>query len=430
MHTIPEYDVLVAGGGIAGAMAAVAAAREGCRTLLVEHQGALGGMATLGLVQPVTTWGVGHHQVIAGTGQRVMESLAQRVPPAATPLSLYGPTCDAEYLKYALETLAIEHNVSLRYYTWVAGAVCREERILALRTFSKAGEQSVSGKVIIDATGDADVASSAGVPCEIGSQGITLMFVVAGVDRGRCPERDAISAIYQAHKVGYRGLALFWHPRPGSAYLNVTEQDGLDSLDPADLTSATLACRRQAWQILDVLQRHVPGFEGAYLEQTAPALGVRESRRIHGCYTLTTDDVLTGRHFADVVARASCPVDIHGNREAGRGRYQWLERSYAIPYRCLTTPSIRNLLVTGRPVSADHGAHSSLRRMAPAFALGEAAGLAAALAAAAHGGDVRQVDIPSLQRALRTRGAILDPEPGHASVAPSDTPGSTHLPAQ
>lgn len=416
MNTTCEYDVLVAGGGIAGTMAAVAAAREGCRTVLLEREGALGGMATLGLVQPITTWGVGDRYVIGGTGRSVLESLANG-PLAATPMSPYGPTCDTEALKYALETLAVASGVSLRYYTWVSGVDVQEDRIAALRTVSKAGERSVCGKVVVDASGDADVAAFAGVPCDTGSQGITLMFVVSGIDRARCPERDAISAIYREHRVGYRGMALFWHPRPGSAYLNVTEVEGLDGLDPESLTEATITCRRQAWQVLDVLRRHVPGCEGVYIEQTAPALGVRETRRIRGCYTLTTDDVLQCRHFDDAVARASCPIDIHGNHQAGRGRYQWLERSYAIPYRCLTTPALRNLLVAGRPVSADHGAHSSLRRMAPAFALGEAAGLAAALAARGDG-DVRQVDVPSLQRSLRHYGAILD-----AEVCPADSAG-------
>lgn len=419
-----DFHVIVAGGGISGTMAAIASSREGAKTLLLERYAALGGMGTLGLVQPITTWGVGGHYVIAGTGKRVLSELTADSPgrcgntAGATPLSHYGPVCDAEYLKFHLERWAGEYDVHLRYHSWVCGVDRTRERITALNVVSKGGPAALRARVFVDATGDADVAAYAGVPFDVGSQGISLMFLVAGIDFDQSPPPAEITRLYGEHRVGYRGLAMFRHPRPDSAYFNVTEVEGLDALDPCDLTKATVECRRQAWEILSVMRRHVAGFENAFIAQTAPALGVRESRRIRGRYILTVSDAENGVHFDDVIARASCPVDIHGSADDGLGEYRTLNRSYAVPYRCLITDKIDNLIVTGRSVSADHGAHSSLRRMAPGFALGEAAGIAAAHAAqsaGARGGaetsNVRTIDLTRVQRTLRGYGAVLDPEP-------------------
>jgi hypothetical protein len=190
--------------------------------------------------------------------------------------------------------------------------------------------------------------------------------------------------------------------------MNVTELEGLSGLDPWDLTQCTIECRKQAWQILEVMQKHVPGFENAYISQTAPALGVRETRRIRGGYILTKDDVLSGADFPDTIARAGCPVDVHGSQNDGLGEYGSVNQSYGIPYRSLITESLSNLIVTGRPISADHIAHSSLRRMAPGFALGEAAGVAAGIAA--NNGDVRNVPTDQLRKSLEGYGAVLEPE--------------------
>ncbi len=401
-----RFDVVVCGGGLSGVLAAVAAAREGAATLLIERYAALGGMATLGLVQPITTWGLGHAYVIGGTGRALLERMIGREPESATPLTTYGPTCDTEYLKRELEEVLQVHGVTLLYHTWITGVERTGERIEAVRAISKAGERSLAGQVFVDATGDGDVAVAAGTDFVAGSQGITLMFLLSGVDRERCPPHDEMLGIYRRHgPVNYRGVCLFWARRPDSVYVNMTEVEGLDGCDPEHLTRATVECRAQAWRILELFRRHVPGFEHAYIAQTAPALGVRESRHVRGLYTLTGDDVLAGRDFADTIARAACPVDIHGSANGGRGEYRALRRSYGVPYRCLVTPGSANLLLTGRCLSADSVAHSSVRRMAPGLALGEAAGLAAAKAL---GHDARAMDVPPLQQALRGYGAILE----------------------
>lgn len=399
----------MAGGGISGAMAAMSAAREGARVLLVERYTALGGMATLGLVQPVTTWGLRGSWVVGGTGRRLLEGMIERHPESATPLGHYGPTCDAEWLKRELEQAALDHGVSLLYHAWVTGVERDGDRLRALRAVTKSGELRLEGEVFVDATGDGDLAVYAGLPVVTDSQGITLMFTLAGIDRSRCPEREEIADIYQSRgPVSYRGLCIFWGPRPDGCYVNMTEVEGLNGCDPFDLTRATIECRRQAWGILEILRENVPGFEEAYIAQTAPALGVRESRHVQGLHVLSGEEVLAGADFEDTVARAACPVDIHGSHEDGKGDYRGLERSYGVPWRSLVTPDLANLVVTGRCISADHVAHSSVRRMAPGFALGEAAGIGAAQALRHR--DTRTLPIGPLQDRLRHFGAILDPE--------------------
>ncbi len=403
-----SYDVIVAGGGIAGSMAAIAAAAEGCRTLLIERYTALGGMATLGLVQPISMWGKRKQYVIGGRGRKMLEDLHGVNEDAATAMSYYGPTCDAEHLKKLLETRALEEGVELLYHTWIMEAERDSDRIAGLRAVSKAGTMELFARIVIDATGDADVAAAGGVPFDEDSQGMTLMFILSGIDRENCPSKDEMKEIWENNKVGYRKLALFWHPRGDSVYMNVTELEGLSGLNPWDLTQCTIECRKQAWRILEVMQKHMPGFENAYISQTAPALGVRESRRIRGRYILTKDDVLSGADFRDTIARAGCPVDVHGSKNGGVGEYGSVNRSYGIPYRCLTVDSVRNLIVTGRPISADHIAHSSLRRMAPGFALGEAAGVAAAMAV--REGDATKLPVDELRSMLQGYGAVLHPE--------------------
>jgi hypothetical protein len=178
-----------------------------------------------------------------------------------------------------LENTALDVGVELLYHTWTTGVEQEKDALTGLRVISKAGPQTIHGHMFVDATGDGDVAAFADVPFDEDSHGITLMFIVSGIKRDCCPSNDEIKRIWNEHKVSYSGLAIFWHPRKDTAYMKVTEVEGLD---PWDLTKATIECRRQAWLALEVLQTHVPGVERAYLEQTAPALGVRETRRWPG----------------------------------------------------------------------------------------------------------------------------------------------------
>jgi len=404
------FDVVVIGGGISGTMAAIASSRQGCKTLLIERYGALGGMATLGLVQPITTWGINDTYAIGGTGKQFLEKMRTKDNRAATAMSTYGPTCDAEYLKKELENAAIESGVTLLYHTWVRSVEMKSPDVIShIIACSKNGDFTIHGKVYIDATGDGDICAYAGVPFESsedkqGQQAMTLMMIISGIDKDRCLEREKMQEIWQRHRVSPREVCFFWHPRKDSAYFNMTSMSSLNGLDPLDLTKATIECRKQAWEILNVFRNHMPGFEEAYIEQTAPTIGVRETRRIKGQYVLTADDVLSSREFEDSIARASCPIDIHPRNDEP-AVYQVLEKSYSIPYRILVTNEVSNLIATGRCVSTDQEAHSSVRRMAPGFALGEAAGVAAALSLETM--DVRNISIAQLQDILKRYNCIL-----------------------
>ena len=404
------FDVVVIGGGISGTMAAIASARQGSKTLLIERYGALGGMATSGLVQPITTWGINDTYVISGTGKHILENLASKHDQAATAMSTYGPTCDAEYLKKELEDISIENGVSLLYHTWVRSVEMKSPDVIShITAFSKIGDFNIYGKVFIDATGDGDICANAGVPFESsedneGQQAMTLMMIVSGIDQDRILEREEMQEIWDKHRVNSRQLTLFWHPRKGSTYVNMTSLSSLNGLDPADLTKATIECRKQAWDILNVFRIYMPGFENAYIEQTAPTLGIRETRRIKGQYILSADDVLSSREFDDSIARASCPIDIHP-RNNEPAVYQVLKKSYSIPYRTLISNEISNLIATGRCISTDQEAHSSVRRMAPGFALGEAAGIAAALSL--ENNDVRTISVKQLQSILKSYKGII-----------------------
>ncbi|NLC44249.1 MAG: FAD-dependent oxidoreductase [Clostridiales bacterium] len=405
-----KFDIVVIGGGISGTMAAIASARQGSKTLLIDRYGALGGMATSGLVQPITTWGINDSYVISGTGKKILENMASKHDQAATAMSTYGPTCDAEYLKKELEDIAIENGVSLLYHTWVRSVEMKSTDVIShITAFSKNGDFNIYGKVFIDATADGDICAFAGVPFESsedseGQQAMTLMMIVSGIDQDRILDREKMQEIWDKHRVNSRQLTLFWHPRKGSTYVNMTSISSLNGLDPTDLTKATIECRKQAWDILDVFRNYMPGFENAYIEQTAPTLGIRETRRIKGQYILSADDILSGREFNDSIARASCPIDIHP-RNNEPAVYQVLKKSYSIPYRALITNEISNLIATGRCISTDQEAHSSVRRMGPGFALGEAAGIAAALAL--ENNDVRNISINQLQTILKSYNGII-----------------------
>ena len=404
-------DVLVVGGGMAGTMAALAAARMGARVILVERHTAVGGMATMGLVQPITMWGNREHYVGGGLGRRILEELAEHK--GAGDMNTYGPVCDSEALKFELEKRLLADNVEILYQAWVNGVETDNGEIRAVTAVAKEGTLRFKPKMVVDASGDADVAALAGVPWDEGRQGATLMMTMAGIDWQRVPENA--NDIFRSHNdATYRGLLSFRHPtRRDAAFFNCTEVDQLAALDTRELTRAIVECRRQAWRILEICRLHVPGFEQAYIEQTAPALGVRESRRIRGLYCLDEHDVMSGREFPDAIARCICPVDVHGDEsKQGGKRYVALKKSYAIPYRTMIAKEVKNLIVTGRPISCDQAAHSSLRRMAPGCSLGEAAGIAAAMAVeAAASADARTVDVDVLRRYLLDNGAVLHPEP-------------------
>jgi hypothetical protein len=325
---------------------------------------------------------------------------------------------DAEAFKLAADELCAEAGVRVRLHTLVTKVAVRAGRITRVATESKSGRESWTAGVYIDCTGDADLAYMAGVPCDYGraedgnAQPMTLNFRLARVEVERMPPRREINARYDRAKAEGRvhcpreNVLFFYTPQPDVVHFNTTRVVGCKGTDAADLTQAEQEARRQVRELVDFLRTEVAGFEQAYLQQTATQIGIRETRRIHGAYTLTADDVVTARKFEDGIARCSYPIDIHSPTGSGtdirsvpRGDY------YQIPYRCLQPLGVENLLVAGRCVSATHEGQSSLRVMPQCFAMGQAAGAAAALAIR---GKVTPAEAPlkDLQRILDEQGQV------------------------
>lgn len=433
-----DHDVIIAGGGPAGIAAAIGAARCGANTLLIERYGFLGGMATAGVVHPWMTFHAGEKQLVAGVLQDIIDRLKERG--AYKVSSHFGNVhhCfDPEDLKQVEVELVLEAGVHLLLHTLIVDTIREGDRpcppsgrggptrrgqgrISGVVSESKSGREEHRGAIIVDATGDGDVAARGGAAYEKGRaedglmQPMTLHFRMGGVDVPRMPSREEINEMYVAAKergeIDNPRENLLWFDTTyeDQIHFNTTRVTHVDGTDRDDLTKAEIESRRQTWEVVRLLQRHVPGFEKAYLLWTAPQIGVRETRRILGDYVLTEDDVLGARKFPDAITLGSYDIDIHNPAGTGTiikslpcGEY------YAIPYRCLLPRGLDGLLVAGRPISTTHEAHSSVRIQAICSGMGHAAGIAAALAA--KGNTVpRALDVKDVQSEIVAQGAILD----------------------
>ncbi len=445
-EVIAEADVVVAGGGPAGLGAALAAAREGARVVLLERYGFLGGNFTAAAVGTICGLYVrnspGEFDFVAGGFARhLAEELAANgagigpMPFKDTAVMLYVPWA----VKRLTDHLVTEARITLFLHALVSDVVLDESGAVAgLVVASKQGPQAVLAKVVVDATGDADVAVATGVPVEMGPAGRrqfgAMQFFVQHADTqaalaaGLAVLQEAVDS-HGGHLTRDSGAVVPTF-RPGEMIGAMIRlgRDGapLDATDLADLTYGEIEGRRRAEEAMGFLKAHMPGFEEAFLADTAVQQGVRETRHIRGLATLTGDDVTGCARFDDAVAASAWPQEYH---VSGRGTEMIPlpdGASYQIPYRALVPqgpsgplsggqgPSgplsgqqgLTNLLVAGRCVSADHDALASCRVMAPCMAMGEAAGTAAAMAAA-EGTPVAGIDVSALQETLRAAGAIL-----------------------
>jgi hypothetical protein len=453
--TAPQraWDVIVIGGGTAGVIAGIAAARTGAETLIVERGGFLGGNAATGMNLGGFFDG-DEVQVVRGIPQefvdRALELKGGRghifLRDADRWISSTASIDPEVYKRIALETVEAAGCRAWLYTPFIRGHA-DAGRIQSVDVSTKAGLLSLTAKVYIDASGDADLATSAGVPFERGGgtrqQAVTCMFRVSHVNL-QAVERFMEEKINTDKKTPWsfenaplrgshrywtpwkifpeyaqkfpRQFGIYYHGRPGEIFVNCTHTS-LDSLEPDDISRSTARLHRQTAEILEFLTRHVPGFEQAALTQIHD-LGIRESRRIVGDYTLTVEDMVTRREFDDVVAMGAYPPDLH---DAHGGEILihskgWSKvhpetgipnnPGYQIPLRSLLPQGIENLLVAGRCIATTFEAQSGARGMGPCGAMGQAAGTAAALAAK-QDGSVRSVRAPVVQEALLHQGAYL-----------------------
>lgn len=442
-----SYDVLVVGGGPAGLIAALAAAGEGMKVGLIESRSFIGGNMTIGL--PILGFlGQKGNQIINGLPQKFVDRLravggASEHRPC--PLHMGITLVEPEAVKNIGLQMLLEAGVEITFYAFCAEAIMDGDTIRGVIIESKSGREAVLGKTVIDCTGDADVAYRAGVPCELGSketgglQPPTLMFCLGGVNtealrmsiatQPRTYLTDFIPAEYfgQNHQFIVVGLReqiakareerklnipnertiIITGLRKGEVWINMTRVAGTIGTDVRSLSQGEIIARGQIDDIYTYLRDYVPGFSQSYFSKTAPFLGIRETRRIIGHYTMTQEDVLSCRHFPDAIAVASYPIDIHRPGDEGCTLI-WCGDCYDVPFRSLIPQKIQNLLVAGRSISTTHEAMAAIRVMATCMAVGEAAGRAAATMVRS-GLPASALDIEELRADLLRHGAYLRP---------------------
>lgn len=387
-----EYDVIVVGGGVAGSCAAIAAARAGAKTLVVEQLLYLGGMWTGGLVNPM-------FDCAKKTG--IVAELIRDLDAVGSWGGFIKACFGYENMKRLLEEKLLSAGGDILYQTRFVRPLTEGKRIYGIVVENKDGRRAYYGKVILDCTGDADVTAACGLPTRMGRpsdglvQAFTLMFTIGNVEFLQKDCNELFNFVAEAnakedtgYRLPYTRPYVIQIPNSKTAVVQLTHMRGLNPLLTKDITAAAVEGRRQAYEVVEFLRNRVDRFREIELLETAPLLGVRESRRIIGEYTLTKEDLMAGVHYPDDVTDASFGIDIHDPVSDKQQCYA--VKRYGIPYRALIPKDFEGLLVAGRTISGTSEAMASYRVTGDCAAMGEAAGFAAALAAQKNVG-VREV---------------------------------------
>ncbi len=422
-----EYDVIVVGGGLTGVAAAVSAAREGMKTMLIEQSGFLGGALGNCLVNPFMAY---HTKMEVDGEMKKVDLSAGIFTEIVEKLNAFGVhwkqgvnsngVFHEEYMKLILDRMTVEAGVTVLLHSTLAGVEKSGGMLTGVTVVGKSGKMTMHAKCFIDCTGDADLAVMAGCPTHLGRekdnlcQPMTLCFRLANVDMEKFKaNREKINPLYQQLQAEGKirnpreNVLIFFHPVKNMLHFNTTRVIKLNPTDPFHLTRAEMEAREQMFEMYHFLKENIEGFENADIAFSAPQIGVRESRMIDGLHLLNEEELKNCTKFEDAIAAGNYDIDIHNPEGAGTSHYYFKDGEYyTIPYRCLIPKNADNLLVAGRCISSTHEAQASYRIMPIVTTLGQAAGVAAAVALKQNV-QPKDADIHEIQRILKAGGAFL-----------------------
>lgn len=423
---VGEYDVVVCGGGPAGFVAAVAAARQGAKTAIIEQYGFFGGMATAGFVNPISVFSYNGKQVTGGIPWEFVERLAE-AGGAQVESPLANVAFEPEHYKLIAQRMVLEAGVDIYMHSYISGCVKEGNSVKYIILDNKNGTEALGAKVFVDCTGDADLAAMAGIPM-LESEGRPLQplssyFIMGGVNLDTPMMQQAIHHNRQGvncHCLPVREKLLerkdelhlpeFGGPwfcstlQQGVVTVNITRTSG-NACDNRDFSRAECLLREDAFRMAKILRENVEEFKDSFLISVSTQAGVRETRRIKGVHILRGEEYLAAEHFGDSIARGAHPIDIHvANGE--KQNIAFLKKAAYIPYRSLIAEDFPNLIVAGRCISADKTAFASIRVQSSCMDMGQAAGVAAAKCAL-EGNRVQDVDVAALIARLREIGSCI-----------------------
>ena len=424
---VGEYDVVVVGGGPAGFIAAVAAARQGAKTAIIERYGFFGGMATIGYVAPISVFALKNELVIGGIPWEFVKRL-EGMGGAFIEWPKANIDFDIELYKLCCQRMILEAGVDIYTHSAMVGCEMKGNAIDTVIIENKNGLEALTSKVFIDCPGDADLAYMANVPMQPNPDGevqpSSFCFILSGVDTdsellNKCMYHNGINGPSQCRPVREKLLAMkeagvdlpdFGGPwfnnvmHKGSVAVNMTRR-AADSTDNRNFSSVECQLREDIFKFTQVLKETFPEFKDCYVSSTAPQAGIRESRRIVGVHTVTGEEYVEAYQYEDSISRGIHPIDIHASKGTSQTRIDLTKPAY-VPYRALIAPDYPNLLVAGRCISTDRPALASLRVMASCMGTGQAAGVAAAQSIA-EGKPVQEIDTAKLVATLKDLGAVL-----------------------
>ena len=417
-----EYDVLVAGGGPSGFIAAIAASRNGARVALVEKNGFLGGLATSGLVAPISEFRKNGRLIVKGVPWEFIKRL-EAAGGAVTDYPNGNIPFDSELYKLTAARMVAEEGIDCYLSSTLIGCETEGNRIVDVKLAGLSGVYSLSASCFIDCTGDALLSLYTGLEMqeEEETQPASLCFRIGNVDLERLEDTELREEGTKYANKGIRetleslreegiDVPLFGGPwfqkdiRSGTVYANITRRAVCPD-DPLGASKVEAGLREDAFCLFHLLKEHIPAFRESQLIETATHAGYRQSRRIKGEHVLTGSEILSGVPFTDTIAFTAHPVDIHLPGSSGQS-VRFLDKPGAIPYRSLYSASIANLLVAGRCISADSEAIASARVQAPSMAMGQAAGTSAAISSK-EGRGVKEIDTGHLRNTLLSQGAVV-----------------------